>query len=126
MSPTNADPSFRAWVQSRVEEQPYWFHRLRIYDDLVTPGWSDPVVEKLPFYGLPARMDGMRVLDVGCAEGFFSFEAERRGAAEVVSIDSYPDSIERFQIVRAALGSKARGYLCNVYDLSPRTFGTVE
>jgi tRNA (mo5U34)-methyltransferase len=126
MTTMNADPSLRAWVERRVSESPYWFHKLRIYDDLVTPGWSDPAVEKLPIYGLPERMDGMRVLDVGCAEGFFSFEAERRGAAEVVAIDSFSDSIERFQIVRAALGSKVRGSLCNVYDISPRTFGTFD
>src|SRR4051794_1180563 len=31
---------------------------------------------------------GKRVLDVGTASGFLSFEAERRGAAEVVSFDS--------------------------------------
>ena len=51
---------------------------------IVTPGWSDPKVDKLPHFGLPASMTGMRVLDIGNAEGFFSFEAERRGAAEVV------------------------------------------
>ncbi len=58
--------------------------------DIVTPGWSDPRVDKLPHFGLPADMTGMRVLDIGNAEGFFSFEAERRGAAEVVGLENYP------------------------------------
>jgi len=80
----------------------------------------------LPHYGLPEDLAGMRVLDIGCAEGFFSFEAEKRGALEVVSIDSFPESIRRFNICKAALGSKAIPFLCNVYDLDPRTFGTFD
>ena len=68
----------------------------------------------------------MRVLDIGTAEGFFAFEAERRGAAEVIAIDSFPDSIRRFQICKAALDSQVQGYLCNVYDLSAKTFGTFD
>jgi len=125
---TSANPAqpLRAWVEARVAQHPHWFHRIQIYDDLITPGWSDPVVEKLPYYGLPERLDGMRVLDVGCAEGFFSFEAERRGAAEVVAIDSFAPAIQRFGIVRDAIGSKVDPYLCSVYDLSPRTFGTFD
>lgn len=117
---------FRAFIEREVAAQPYFFHRIRLWDDFYTPGWSDAEREKLPYYGLPERMDGMRVLDVGCAEGFFSFEAERRGAAQVVAIDSFSDSIDRFNLVRQALGSKASAYLCNVYDLSPKTFGTFD
>src|SRR5712692_6903868 len=71
-------------------------------------------------------MTGMRVLDIGCAEGFFSFEAERRGAKEVIAIDSFPDSVRRFNICRSALGSKATAFLCSVYDLNPRAFGTFD
>jgi tRNA (mo5U34)-methyltransferase len=47
-------------------------------DGVVTPGWSDPARDKLPYFRLPDDMTGLRVLDVGCAEGYFSFEAERR------------------------------------------------
>jgi tRNA (mo5U34)-methyltransferase len=38
---------------------------------------------------LPASMAGETVLDIGCSDGFFAFEAERRGAARVVGIDSW-------------------------------------
>ncbi len=121
-----AERNFKDWIRQQVAAESYWFHKVRLWPDLVTPGWSDPLTEKLPFYGLPDDLTGLRVLDVGCAEGFFSFEAERRGAAEVVGIDSFPDSARRFNICRNALGSKATAYLCNVYDLSPRTFGTFD
>jgi len=93
---------------------------------VVTPGWSDPITEKLPFFGLPADLTGKRVLDIGCSEGFFSFEAERRGAAEVIAIDAAMESIDRFNLCRLALNSKARGYLTYVYDLSPKLFGTFD
>jgi tRNA (mo5U34)-methyltransferase len=114
------------WLQSQVDEEAYWFQRVDLGDGVVTPGWSDPLTEKLPYFGLPDDMSGMRVLDIGCCEGFFSFEAERRGAAEVVAIDSFPESIRRFNICRSALGSKANGYLASVYDLNPANFGTFD
>ena len=114
------------WLRSEIAKEPYWFHRIELAPGLVTPGWQDPKVEKLPYFGLPDEMGGLRVLDIGCSEGFFSFEAERRGAAEVVAIDSSPDAIRRFGICRAALDFRTTGYLTNVYDLNPRSFGTFD
>jgi len=120
------DGSFVDWVRSQVAGEGYWFQRMDLGPGLTTPGWSDPQAEKLPYFGLPERMQGMRVLDVGCAEGFFSFEAERRGAKEVIAIDVLPDSIRRFGICRSALAARATAYLCNVYDLGPKAFGTFD
>lgn len=114
------------WIETRVAEEPYWFHRVELPGGIVTPGWSDPRVDKLPHYGLPAKMTGMRVLDIGNAEGFFSFEAERRGAAEVIGIENYPPMSRKFEICRAALGSRARSYMLNVYDLNPFSMGTFD
>jgi hypothetical protein len=76
------------WIKSRIADEPYWFHRIELPGGIVTPGWSDPKIDKLPYFGLPADMTGMRVLDIGNAEGFFSFEAERRGAAEVIGMQT--------------------------------------
>ncbi len=131
MSPTNqaavlSDTSFRDWVRAQVEAEQYWFHKIELAPGIITHGWSDPKKDKLPHYGLPSDLTGKRVLDVGCAEGFFSFESERRGASEVVAIDSFPDSVRRFNICRDALSSKATAYLANVYELNPRTFGTFD
>jgi tRNA (mo5U34)-methyltransferase len=103
---------------------PDWFHKLDLGNGLVTPGWSDPVVQKLPYFGLPGDMTGMRVLDVGASEGFFSFEAERRGAAEVVAVDAV--SMERFIVCRDALDSKAHFYSQSVYELDAQTMGTFD
>jgi len=124
----SADPSmpFGEWVRSQVDREEYWFHQMEILPGLVTPGWSEPVEEKVPYFHLPEDMTGLRVLDIGCADGFFSFEAERRGAAQVIAIDSSPHSVRRFNICRAALDSRATAFLVNVYDLSPRQLGTFD
>ena len=117
---------FNEWVESRVNTEEYWFHRFNLSKNLITPGWSDCAKEKLPFFGLPKDMSGMRVLDIGHAEGFFSFEAERRGAAEIIGIDNYPPMNRKFNICKYALGSKADGFLTSVYDLDPKKFGTFD
>lgn len=114
------------WIRAQVQSEGYWFHRMELPGGIVTPGWSDPKNEKLPFYGLPDDMRGMRVLDIGHAEGFFSFEAERRGADQVLGIENYPPMIRKFDICRAALGSRALSIGSSVYDLSPKTFGTFD
>src|ERR1019366_8651944 len=100
--------------------------RIELPGGLITPGWSDPRVEKLPYFGLPRDMSGMRVLDIGHAEGFFSFEAERRGASEVLGIEMDPRMLVNFHICRNALGSKVRSIGASVYELSARVYGTFD
>jgi tRNA (mo5U34)-methyltransferase len=114
-------------LKERVEAEPYWFLQMDLVDGVVTPGWSNPAVDKLPYFGLPADMTGWRVLDVGCAEGFFSFEAERRGAAEVISLDFDSECIKRFQLCAEALGSTVtHPQVLSVYELDPAVLGTFD
>ena len=120
------DSSVRDLIEYQVKAEPYWFQTVEVLPGLFSKGWSDPAKEKLPFYGLPEDLTGMRVLDIGCAEGFFTFEAERRGAREVIGIDSFPDSVRRFNIVRMARQSNASAFLMNVYDLEPKRLGTFD
>jgi SAM-dependent methyltransferase len=63
----------------------YWYHTIDLGDGLVTPGAYDyrDVIDAFLF---PADMSGMKVLDVGSATGFFTFEFEKRGA-EVTSVE---------------------------------------
>ena len=62
-----------------------WYHTLELAPGVVTPGWFDlrPVAPRLPWPDLT----GKRCLDVGTFDGFWAFEMERRGAAEVVAAD---------------------------------------
>jgi len=60
----------------------YWYHAVDLGDGLVTPGLYD-YRATLPDFHFPESMEGMTVLDVGSATGFFAFEFERRGARVV-------------------------------------------
>jgi tRNA (mo5U34)-methyltransferase len=125
-------------LRERVAQQG-WYHTIELGDGWTTEGWFDlrPYVRH---YGLPERMDGMRVLDVGTWDGFWAFEFERRGA-EVVALDvnneweydwpprrrpaEFPDTFRGvgFELAHEALGSKVERVHCNIYDASPETLG---
>jgi tRNA (mo5U34)-methyltransferase len=80
---------------------------------------------------LPERLDGLRVLDIGAWDGFFSFEAERRGA-QVVAMDLLawqrgPRSGRPcFELAREALGSKVEDVTCDVMELDPERVGSFD
>jgi 2-polyprenyl-3-methyl-5-hydroxy-6-metoxy-1,4-benzoquinol methylase len=63
-----------------------WYHGMELPGGIVTPGDYDlpDTARRIP---LPASLAGKRCLDVGTRDGFWAFEMERRGAAEVVGID---------------------------------------
>jgi len=106
-----------------------WDHSIELEPGLGTPG-RDDTAARLAQYGLPERLDGRSVLDVGAWDGFFSFEAERRGAARVVAADSHvwnmPGGRDGFDLSREILGSKVEACNVDVLDLSPETVGTFD
>src|SRR3954469_2657180 len=62
-----------------------WYHTLDL-PGVTTTGVFD-MRPYVPQYGLPESLAGKRVLEVGTWDGFWAFELERRGAAEVIAID---------------------------------------
>jgi tRNA (mo5U34)-methyltransferase len=108
-----------------------WYHTIPLGKGIVTPGIDD-TPGRLPKIGLPADLSGKTVLDVGAWDGFFSFEAERRGAARVVATDSYCwggqgwGTKDGFEFARRALGSGVEDREIDVLDLSPETVGVFD
>jgi tRNA (mo5U34)-methyltransferase len=119
-----------------------WYHVMDLGDE-VTDGWFDlrPYVHH---YGIPERLDGMRVLEIGTWDGFWAFELERRGASEVVALDlddeadldwparrqpsEFPD-VRRgdgFRLAKEISGSKAERVNCSIYDATPEELGTFD
>lgn len=79
-------------LEQQVADLGPWFHNLRLGTIQTAPHHflgDYPEVKFASFRDvLPARLDGMSVLDIGCNAGFYSFEMKRRGAARVLGIDS--------------------------------------
>lgn len=101
-----------------------WWHEIEVAPGIVTPG-DDSNRMKLPILdriGLPKTMTGMRALDVGCSDGYFAFEMERRGA-NVTAMDFVPETYTGFATARAILGSEVEYVMENVYNLAPEKYG---
>ncbi len=96
-----------------------WFHDFELAPGVMTNGWT-PMAERASCFQIPQDLAGKRVLDVGCADGYFTFLAESRGA-NVVAIDSWPR--EGFFLAHEVLNSRAEFCHMSVYDLGPDTFG---
>src|SRR5262245_66397580 len=62
-----------------------WWHSIDLGDGRITPGVRtlEELQRVYASFGLPENLCGKRVLDIGSWDGFFSFEAERRGAEAV-------------------------------------------
>jgi tRNA (mo5U34)-methyltransferase len=118
-----------------------WYHTIDLPDGSATPGWVDtrPIAPLVPW---PSSLRGGRCLDVGTFDGFWAFEMERRGAAEVVAIDvddpeeldfaddyktAGPEHIKEigaergpgFAQAKAVLGSSVVRRNRSVYELDP-------
>lgn len=102
-----------------------WYHIIEVAPGVCTPGRYDPK-PLLDTMGFPADLTGKTVLDIGCYDGFFSFEAERRGAKRVLATDRHPPDHCGFAIAHKLLGSKVEYAIASVYDLSPQIHGTFD
>src|SRR5437879_6388888 len=132
-------------VMPPEERDHVWYHTIDLPDGTTTPGWFDN--REAPRHVVwPEGLRGGRCLDVGTFDGFWAFELERRGAAEVVALDlddpealdwsydhriSGPEEVRRWKTTRgpgftqaaAALGSKAVRVNKSIYDLDPDVDG---
>jgi tRNA (mo5U34)-methyltransferase len=103
-----------------------WAHSIDLGDGIVTPGmWGPPNPQLLAaFDAIDFR--NKKVLDIGCWDGLWSFEAEKRGAAAVYATDeisqrSYSEQ-PTFALAQGVLQSKVRYFpSVSVYDV--RTLG---
>ena len=67
-----------------------WFHTIDLGDGIITPG-NQNCQDTLYRIEIPIDLAGLTVLDIGCNDGFFSFECERRGA-KVMAFDTFPET----------------------------------
>lgn len=121
-------------LAAKVKEKPYWYHRIELPGGVITPGWAPISAQS---YGIPMDLSGKRVLDIGAWDGYWTFEALKRGAAEAIAIDDFSDYLgklensdrrawENFDLCRAAFGfdeKRCQRVEMTVYDLDPAQIG---
>jgi tRNA (mo5U34)-methyltransferase len=107
-----------------------WFHRIELGQGVITPGMDDSPA-KLQVLAFPEDLSGKSVIDIGAWDGFFSFEAERRGG-DVLATDHYcwtRDGIfdkGGFNIAKAALKSNVKERTLRVEELPGANLGTFD
>lgn len=143
---TDRSASDVASIQARLDELS-WYHAIDVLG-ATTPGWFD-LRHALDLIPIP-DVRGKRCLDVGTWDGFYAFELERRGAAEVVALDlpdltelDYPPEVRAdpdfdptraeeqprqagFNLLHELLDSKVQFRPGNIYDLDPDEVGTFD
>ena len=100
----------------------FW-HKVKLKDGTYTNGINCP--EKTAEYRFfrELNIDGRTVLDVGCWDGYFSFEAERMGAKRVVSLDDLNcrwGGSDGYNFLHEHFDSKAEYVNGNIYNLQNR------
>jgi tRNA (mo5U34)-methyltransferase len=138
-----------AHVQARLDEL-LWYHTIDVAPGVTTRGWFDlrHALDLIPF----PEIAGKRCLDIGTWDGFYAYELERRGAAEVVALDvpdltrlDYPPTVYAdpsfdpsrttvqpqprsagFHLLHDVLSSKVEWRAGNIYDLDPADIGTFD
>lgn len=109
----------------------YWWHSIDLGNGIVTPGQKTPEqhAEECRNYFDPVDLSGKSVLDVGAWNGFYSFEARRRGASRVVATDSFAWSHPEFQgrksfeLAKAALAMDVDAIEIDVADMTAEKLG---
>ena len=105
----------------------YWWHWIDFGDGVVTPGkqgyknFTSDFVKRVQ---MPSDLKGKTVLDIGCSDGLFSFEAKRRGAKRVVAVDhSKVNPSKGFFVARKILGLDVEFIDSDIYNLDVDKLG---
>lgn len=118
------NPEFRDRTQQQAEQlsKRGCYHSLELADGTIIPGLIaiDTLKARIQSFPIPEDLRGKRVLDVGAASGWNSFEMERRGA-DVVAVDCV--EFEEFHMARKLLGSQVDYRILDVDELTPQSIG---
>ena len=90
-------------VEELLRTNSFRYHRVPLPHGLATPGQDRSETADIV---LPEDLSRRSVLDVGCALGYFCFEAERRGAARVVGSELKPERLEQARLLKDVQDSR--------------------
>ena len=112
---------FEKTMELEKQQHNQWYHTMKFGEELSTNGIYNifPLWNKYYF----PNLNNKRVLDVGCADGYFSFEFEKLGA-KVVAIDAYHSDF--FEFAKEKLNSKVEYKIIDAYDISSENLGVFD
>jgi len=117
-------------LRQRVNAIHPWFHSISLPGGIITPGAAQlAALSAFADVYFAMGIEGQSVLDVGAWDGFYSFEAERRGASDVLAVDHFvwqrdgQGKRAAIDLCRQALGSKVRIRDLDLYDTTRENVG---
>lgn len=121
---------FQTVYRMKQMEELRWWHRMKLPDGRITPGicYHGPDEDQDSWitgrFGLPENLKDKSVLDIGCSDGLFTFEAERRGASHVTAVEGFDKTgnnsdIETFLYAHNAFNSSAHLEAVDFMDYNP-------
>lgn len=124
-----------------VDSYNSWWHSIDFGDGIVSPGSKETNIPggmagELKLWKLddPEIFKDKTVLDIGAWDGYYSFHAERSGAASVTALDEYvwlrnekgKPCKKGFDISKKIFNSNVKEVIQSVTEISPDVIGTYD
>lgn len=115
-------PAHDGSIRRRIEALGPWFQNMRIGGVETAP---DHFLGDYPAFkfarfesALPQDLSGKSILDIGCNAGFYAIEMKRRGAAEVIGVDTDERYLAQARFAADMLGyPDIQFHRLSVYDV---------
>ena len=101
-----------------------FYHTIQLTESISTPGveFVHDLTKSVLDSMKKIDFKNKRVLDIGCRDGLFSFEAEKLGASEVIGIDNHI-SKGAIELIIPFFKSNVKMYEENIFNLTPQLYG---
>ena len=111
-------------LKQRLKDYTF-FHTIQLGDGIETPGRPLSMHKKFVLETIASQdLVGKRVLDIGCANGLFSLEAEKHGATDILAVDHTEAQLKPLrELLIPYLESKVKVSRKNLLDLKPSEIG---
>ena len=89
-------------IERILRDEHFRYHRVNLPYGLHTPGRDRSTTRDLIF---PSSLAGKSVVDIGCALGYFCFEAEAKGATRVLGVELDEERFRQAGLLKRIIGS---------------------
>ncbi len=108
-------------IAAKLASVRHWHQNYEIVPGIWTNGTYQPQ-SWWDWLALPDDLSGIRALDIGACDGFFSLMLQRAGA-EVTAVDYKPKTMSGFQVMEELNGVSIPHLNCNLFDLPTHDLG---